>query len=329
MKLEHDKYFKGNIKEFIELCNKWVNFLIIGKEGFVPKERLIRGYVTEGILQKPERSGKESIYNYKHLIMFLACRDLLAENWQLGKIKEYFNSIEFSDLETNFLIKYNQTIPNDSLKVIEELKQKAPKNPKIGKQNFNTNMSYTSSMMSQSYQNSKQTIKEFGSDLPRVLKDEFTTFTLASWLSLAIKSNKLSKMNSDLAFRISNAVKAALLDTKLEENHEIFQNINQLSDLDIKKRQLERQIISLENKIKTHEHAYELKNIEIEEYKNFIEKNKTEMDYRLKELEITRDKQIAELKSTLENNHKNEMNKLQIQIEEKKVLLDKNNIEKN
>ena len=63
--------------------------------------------------------------------MFLACRDLLAENWQLGKIKEYFNSIEFSDLETNFLIKYNQTIPNDSLKVIEELKQKAPKNPKL------------------------------------------------------------------------------------------------------------------------------------------------------------------------------------------------------
>ena len=59
MKLEHDKNFKGNIKEFIELCNKWVNFLIIGKEGFVPKERLIRGYVTEGILQKPERSGKE------------------------------------------------------------------------------------------------------------------------------------------------------------------------------------------------------------------------------------------------------------------------------
>ena len=54
------------------------------------------------------------------------------------------------------------------------------------------------------------------------------------------------------------------------------------------------------------------------------------MDYRLKELEIKRDKQIAELKSTLENNHKNEMNRLQIQIEEeKKVLLEKNKIEKN
>ena len=39
--------------------------------------------------------------------------------------------------------------------------------------------------------NSKQTIKEFGSDLPRVLKDRFTTFTLASF-SRYNKNNKLS-----------------------------------------------------------------------------------------------------------------------------------------
>ena len=50
------------------------------------------------------------------------------------------------------------------------------------------------------------------------------------------------------------------------KNHEIFQNINQLSDLDIKN-VIERQIISLGNKIKTHEHAFELKNLEIDNIK--------------------------------------------------------------
>ena len=92
-KIKNDKQFKDNLSKFIELCNKWLNIFVIGKEGFLTNERLIRGYVTEGILPKPDRIGREAIYNYKHLIYFLACRDLLSENWPLSKIKEILTSV--------------------------------------------------------------------------------------------------------------------------------------------------------------------------------------------------------------------------------------------
>ena len=39
--------------------SKWLAIYVIGKKDFNPNERLIRGYVSEGILPKPERKGKK------------------------------------------------------------------------------------------------------------------------------------------------------------------------------------------------------------------------------------------------------------------------------
>ena len=108
IKIRNDKNFKGNIKEFIALCEHWLNTFVIGKKGFIPNERLVRGYVTEETLPRPDRKGKESIYGYNHLIYFLACRDLFSENWPLAKIGEHFRSISFEEIELSFLKKYDQ-----------------------------------------------------------------------------------------------------------------------------------------------------------------------------------------------------------------------------
>tara|TARA_A100001015_G_scaffold165685_1_gene184170 strand:+ start:62 stop:1012 length:951 start_codon:yes stop_codon:yes gene_type:complete len=299
IKIRNNKNFQGNIKEFIALCEQWLNTFVIGKKGFVPNERLVRGYVTEEILPKPDRKGKESIYEYKHLIYFLACRDLFSENWPLAKIGEHFRSISFEELELSFLKKYDQISVNDSLEVIGELKKSSQ--AKINENNLNViNENYTNTLMSRSYQNAQQTIKEFGSDLPNVLKDEFTTFTLASWLSLAIKTRKLSEMNSDLAFRISNAVKAALIDTNLQENTFAFEGIKKIADIDLKNKQLEREILtlkkdnsSLRNKLLHNEHEQHLRDLEA----NNIE----ELFYQMEELKGKYEIQINEQQSKIDD----------------------------
>ncbi|MDB2388349.1 hypothetical protein N9W47_03745 [Alphaproteobacteria bacterium] len=339
IKIRNNKNFKGNIKEFIALCERWLNTFVIGKKGFVPNERLVRGYVTEEILPRPDRKGKESIYEYKHLIYFLVCRDLFSENWPLAKIGEHLRSISFKELELNFLKKYNQISVNDSLEVIGELKKSSQ--TKIKENNLNViNENYTNTLMSRSYQNSQQTIKEFESDLPNVLKDEFTTFTLASWLSLAIKTRKLSEMNSNLAFRISNAVKAALIDTNLQENTFAFEGIKKIADIDLKNKQLEREILtlkkdnsSLQNKLLNNEHEKHLRDLEadkIEElYYKKEEKLKQELAIQqnqylsiLKEFE---EKQLFTIKN-IELDNKKQMEELQrkyeIQIKEQQSKID-------
>ena len=166
---------------------------------------------------KTRKKRKKSFYGYKHLIYFLVCRDS-SENWPLAKINEYFKDAVFEELEFNFLKKYNQVAIIDSLEVIGELK-KSSENKITKQKRQKSNNNFTKSLMLRSYQNSQQSIKEFGSDLNNVFKDEFTTFTLASWLSVAIKTKKLSEIDADLAYRISNAIKSALLDTTLMKIH--------------------------------------------------------------------------------------------------------------
>lgn len=332
IKIRNNKNFRGNIKEFITLCENSLNTLVIGKKGFVPNERLVRGYVTEEILPRPDRKGKESIYEYKHLIYFLACRDLFSENWPLAKISEHFRSVDFEELELRFLKKYNQISANDSLEVIEELKKSSQTKSK--RNNLNEiDQTYSDNLMLRSYQTSQQTIKEFGSDLPKVLKDEFTTFTLASWLSLAIKTQKLSEMNSDLAFRISNAVKAALIDTNLQENTITFEGIKKIADIDLKNKQLEREILTLKkdnsllkNKLLHNEHEQHLRDLEVNRMEEIIhqkEKNLTqelvrqqnefeEKQYEtIKHIELDNKKQMEDLKG-----------KYETQIEEQKSKID-------
>jgi len=299
--LNENKKIEVNIKEFIVLCEEWLNTFLIGKKGFIPNERLIRGYVSEGILPKPERKGKESFYGYKHLIYFLVCRDLFSESWPLAKINEYFKNAIFEELELNFLNKYNQQALNDSLEVIGELKKSSQN--KIQKQkNKETNNNFTKSLMLRSYQNSQQSIKEFGSDLNNVFKDEFTTFTLASWLSVAIKTKKLSEIDADLAYRISNAIKSALLDTNLDENTLMYKEVKQTSDLDLKNQQLERENFTLkkdksllENKIKYNEHETHLKDLEIHRMENLIQKKEENLMAQLDERTALYEKQIQTL----------------------------------
>ncbi len=299
--LNENKKIEVNIKEFIVLCEEWLNTFLIGKKGFIPNERLIRGYVSEGILPKPERKGKESFYGYKHLIYFLVCRDLFSESWPLAKINEYFKNAIFEELELNFLNKYNQQALNDSLEVIGELKKSSQN--KIQKQkNKETNNNFTKSLMLRSYQNSQQSIKEFGSDLNNVFKDEFTTFTLASWLSVAIKTKKLSEIDADLAYRISNAIKSALLDTNLDENTLMYKEVKQTSDLDLKNQQLERENFTLrkdksllENKIKYNEHETHLKDLEIQRMENLIKAKEENLMAQLDERTALYEKQIQTL----------------------------------
>ena len=272
------------------------------------------------------------------LIYFLVCRDLFSENWPLAKINEYFKDAFFEELEFNLLKKYNQVSANDSLQVIGELKKSSQSKIKTQRKQ-KTNNNFTKSLMLRSYQNSQQSIKEFGSDLTNVFKDEFTTFTLASWLSVAIKTKKLSEIDSDLAFRISNAIKSALLDTNLDENTLMFKEVKQTSDLDLKNQQLERENFTLkkdksllENKIKYNEHETHLKDLEINRIENLFHTKQKNLEIQLEERSALYEKQIEVLEArnlqekkiteTDINKKMEEMNlNYQIEIQDQKTII--------
>jgi DNA-binding transcriptional MerR regulator len=55
----------------------------------VPSERLVRFYVTSGVLRRPRREGREAMFGVRQMIEFLAARALLEDGWPLAKVAEY------------------------------------------------------------------------------------------------------------------------------------------------------------------------------------------------------------------------------------------------
>lgn len=55
----------------------------------VPSERLVRFYVSSGVLQRPQREGREALFGTRQAIEFLAARALLEDGWPLAKVAEY------------------------------------------------------------------------------------------------------------------------------------------------------------------------------------------------------------------------------------------------
>lgn len=83
----------------------------LGLPGDVTKisERLIRYYVTEGLLSRPIRIGRDAEYSYKHLLQFLASRSLMEEGYPMQKVADYIAGLDQQHLEPLAL---GQTKPN-------------------------------------------------------------------------------------------------------------------------------------------------------------------------------------------------------------------------
>jgi|GEM_PF-5483787 len=55
----------------------------------VPSERLVRYYVTEGVLSRPMKEGREAKFGFRQILEFLAARVLLADGWTLNRIRDF------------------------------------------------------------------------------------------------------------------------------------------------------------------------------------------------------------------------------------------------
>ncbi|MGC4042434.1 MAG: MerR family transcriptional regulator [Armatimonas sp.] len=64
----------------------------------LPSERLIRFYVSSGVLLKPQREGREALFGQRQALQFLAARALLEDGWPLAKVASYLEELSDSEL---------------------------------------------------------------------------------------------------------------------------------------------------------------------------------------------------------------------------------------
>src|SRR5262245_32085980 len=71
-----------------------------GSVAEVPDERIVRYYLSEGLISAPsERRGTASVYGYRHLLQLLVVKRLQADYLPIRKIKELIENKGEGEME--------------------------------------------------------------------------------------------------------------------------------------------------------------------------------------------------------------------------------------
>ena len=82
------KNWSGNAQQLATELERITQKLGVPDPDVKPNERLVRHYVSLGILDRPVREGKEAIYRFHHIFQYLAARSLARDGWPLAKVAE-------------------------------------------------------------------------------------------------------------------------------------------------------------------------------------------------------------------------------------------------
>lgn len=100
--------FSGSAEDLISMAQDVAKTLSLDQEASEGNERLLRHYVSMGVVDKPAREGRDALYGFRHLVQFVAARRLLAEGLPLAKIAKYTAAVQ-TDALTTYLEKQNKT----------------------------------------------------------------------------------------------------------------------------------------------------------------------------------------------------------------------------
>jgi hypothetical protein len=242
--LQQNKNFKGSLNDFIRKIKECNNHYDIQDDKIT--ERLVRYYITQSIIPRPNRDGKEFFYMYEHLLKFLYARKQIIDGWPLSKLKEMMKFEENQYFEDFFKSNFKTDKNIDSMSLIRSFKSES----------FSLSDKKIQSSNPIKYQerkdipNLKEALFAIDADLGNVVKQEFTTLQLSSWLVLLIENHKLSGMTYEQSKKIGDAISAALIERKPMTSQELQKEFSQYKENEQLKYNLEK--LSRENEYLRH-----------------------------------------------------------------------------
>ena len=98
------KDFQGSADDLIVSAQEVAKILNLDQEATEGNERLVRHYVSVGVVDKPTREGRDALYGFRHLVQFVAARRLLTEGFSLAQIAKFTVAVP-TDTLTDYLEK--------------------------------------------------------------------------------------------------------------------------------------------------------------------------------------------------------------------------------
>ena len=89
MNLANQRNFTGNATALCEAALVCAHSLGLELDEDKTGERLVRYYVTEGVIDRPERVGRDAAYGWRHLLQFLTARRMAQAGTALSVVAQH------------------------------------------------------------------------------------------------------------------------------------------------------------------------------------------------------------------------------------------------
>jgi DNA-binding transcriptional MerR regulator len=114
------RHFTGNAVELAQAAIDCATELGLDIDAEKTNERLVRYYQTEGVLDRPDRHGRDSTYHFRHLVQVLNARRMVANGLSLSLAIEYNSTRSTDELAASL----TKPLPNAAELLISKFKDK-------------------------------------------------------------------------------------------------------------------------------------------------------------------------------------------------------------
>ena len=192
--------WKGSRKEFLNVLteiegkNKSKYMMISNKTGNrIPvNTRRIQQYLDNGILPRAKMIKGEYLYNYDHIVRYLAAISLKNEGHSMIQIDKILSSHELEEITDIYLdVTHSKNLNSIS-----------------NKQNLKTKYSNA--------ENSEK-LKKLGRQEGRVLRSQWIKFAVTKWCHLDIRKKELRNLDENQLQTLSEVITNTLLSLKAKD----------------------------------------------------------------------------------------------------------------
>ena len=159
---------------------------------------------------RPNRQGKEAIFMFRQLIQLVAARHLIDANWPLEDIEREFRG-QTTEVISKFIPGSSLgTDADDTTDLIDQFRKEAG----YGLEDARHRLRRRKIDQARQQVDISSALRNIGSDLSNVIKEEFTAFQLATWMILFVDQSKAASLTIEQAEQIGRSITAALLNPR-------------------------------------------------------------------------------------------------------------------
>lgn len=202
--------WQGTAAELADLIQSLLAMVGMDDESIKPNERLVRNYMQLGILDRPERSGKEAYFGARQVVEFLVARKLIRDGWPLAKIAEFNRTHELSDLLDLFPEPQQST---EAEKLVAKLREESnqllihqPMSSPISLSSSSSSFLTHSADWSKRKNNAREVLRLLGNQSGKPTRNHLVKLRLTDWCEVLIDLEQLRKLPIESLDDLGNTI---------------------------------------------------------------------------------------------------------------------------